>query len=621
MSLNREQPMRPFLDELADAFEAYEVPDGSIGTDELADGAVTGPKIADGAVDMDKLADDVLIPQPTDAQVTSAVNAALAAHPEWTTTVQPNSIGDDKLVQTGGIIDAVMRLDKKSYGIDDNQPPLELFERGSIANGVNDTWRSGVRARSKSIMHYESPTLISVTSGAYFVTYYDSDGNFESQGSWNNSAAVPTYIPAGKGFRLVITSDLNAGADRTDALDDILGICVFCVDAAKPCVKNIYDMRFEHGSLNEGADDAWLAGARVRSIGVVKLPVTVDIYMKTGYYGVHLLNEDESWSSTVGWLQTTKHRIPAGQKFRLTLANDPNASAITDVASIVNNLVVEVVNECFTFSSSPNIIYQCRNVDDATIPPESKWAVKAAAANQYDRIRFTVRVTTDGYYFCCHDNLINTYARNPDGSAIVGNVYANDKTLAELNAYDWGIKYGTQYAGATVPLLDDVLKYAAMYNLGVTWHAASQAVQTDSALAEQFAMLDKYGLTDNLIVITTNGNEIAVMRKFITHNQRVSAYCLAADDWYRADNIEALKSLQTPYNKIYVQDAPWGSETSPEFLTMAKTNNFLLYDSTAMSQTALLTENKFSRGYSLIEANNVRMIKNTVRTWADSLIV
>lgn len=61
-----------------------------------------------------------LIGEPTDEQVTAAVNAVLAAHPEWTTTVQDgsitgpkiadNTIPDAKLAQTGGVLSAMQSL-------------------------------------------------------------------------------------------------------------------------------------------------------------------------------------------------------------------------------------------------------------------------------------------------------------------------------------------------------------------------------------------------------------------------------------------------------------------------------------------------------------------------------
>ena len=62
-----------------------------------------------------------LIGEPTDEQVTTAVNAVLSAHPEWTTTVQDGSITgpkiaddtiqDAKLAQTGGVLSKVANID------------------------------------------------------------------------------------------------------------------------------------------------------------------------------------------------------------------------------------------------------------------------------------------------------------------------------------------------------------------------------------------------------------------------------------------------------------------------------------------------------------------------------
>lgn len=270
---------------------------------------------------------------------------------------------------------------------------------------------------------------------------------------------------------------------------------------------------------------------------------------------------------------------------------------------------------------SPNMIFQCRNVDDETIPPESKWYIKAAAENQYDRVRCTVRKTTDGYYFMCHDDNINNVARNSDGSVISESVSANGKTLAELNQYDWGIKYGAQYAGATVPLLTDFLKYAAIFNLGVTWHSATTDVETDSALSEQFDLIDKYGLTDNLIVITSNGHNFGTMEKILARNPRISYYIGGESEFFANEtNVNRIKELQTTFNHIYVQLFPWGTTPTDEFISFAKENNFLLYDSITMSEQTLLNENMFNKGYSLREVNNVKMIKTTIRKWANSLI-
>lgn len=559
-----------------------------------------------------------IVAEVASESIQPSVDAWLAAHPEATTTVQDGSVTDAKLVQTGGVIDAVKRLDNRIYGIADDTPPLELFEKGSLNNGVNDTWRANARARSKGILRFDTPALVAVKAGSYLLAYFDANDAYTSSTSWNNSSAAPIYIPAGQGFRILMTPNLNAGGSDNYSLAECLSNFILVVDAAHECTKNIYDLSFQHGSLADGADDSYRGAARVRSIGISKMPVSVNVSMSSGSYGVYLFDDNDVFESFIGWNTTDKTLIPAWRKFRLVISNDLTSQAITSTESIVANLVIEPVAHAPI--AVPNIIFQCRNVDDTRIPPESIWAVKAAANNQYDRVRFTVRKTLDGYYFNCHNDTINAYVRNMDGTELSSTVYANGRTLAELNAYDWGIKYGSQYAGARVPLLEDTLKYAAIFNLGVTWHAASTDVETDASIGEQLAMLDKYGLTDNLLVITSANNNIAVMRKFVEHNPRVSCSCSANDDWYTAANIAALKSLQTPYNKIYVQDMPWGTETSDEFLEMAKTNNFCLLSSNAMDKASLLNVEKFAHGYTLIEANNVYMIKDTLASWANSLI-
>ena len=221
----------------------------------------------------------------------------------------------------------------------------------------------------------------------------------------------------------------------------------------------------------------------------------------------------------------------------------------------------------------------------------------------------------------CHDDNINNVARNLDGSVISEAVSASGKTLAQLNQYDWGIKYGSQYAGTTVPLLSEFLKYASIYNLGVTWHSATTDVETDASLAEQFDMIDKYGLTDNLIVITSNGHNLATMEKIFARNPRISYYIGGEPEYFADSNIVArIKGLQTAYNKIYVQLYPWGTTPSDSFISFAKSNNFVLYDSVSMSVSDLLNVNMFNKGYGLREINNVYNVKATVQNWADSLI-
>ena len=68
-----------------------------LGTSGIEDGSVTLAKLNSGVIES--------LPQPTDAQVDSAVSDWLDLHPEATTTVQDGSITNAKLVQTGGVLE------------------------------------------------------------------------------------------------------------------------------------------------------------------------------------------------------------------------------------------------------------------------------------------------------------------------------------------------------------------------------------------------------------------------------------------------------------------------------------------------------------------------------------
>ena len=277
MSLNREQPMRPFLNELADAFEAYEVPVGAIGTNELADGAVTNAKIANGAVNMDKLASDVQIPQPTDAQVTSAVNAALTAHPEWTTTVQDGSITDAKLVQTGGVLELVS--DFASLSKHDMLSEV-TFEQGSLnpSTGADMVSTTRIRCGYISLENVESFTVSIEIGYQYIIDWFDSDKNalygFNNHGNWQtaqstyyssdfgNAAYIRFLVSTTNSTNIQASEASNLHATYTDALTTV-------GDLAKSIlIVNGASVDWEHGTIINGKPSS--GDARIRS---AKIPM------------------------------------------------------------------------------------------------------------------------------------------------------------------------------------------------------------------------------------------------------------------------------------------------------------------------------------------------------------
>lgn len=512
----------------------------------------------------------------------------------------------------------IQLLSDYSYGNENYTLPTNLFERGNIdATGQNEDYRSSSRIRTKDILTFDSLVYIKGSSGFFVVYLYDDEGNYDGNSGWVNSSHF-YVIPKGQRFRLILT--LNSSASASDYYS-VLDTCsnFYCyIDGQHKNISDPIDVEFEHGSLLNAEDDTYRQIARIRSSKVLDFPYTVSIKMDSGSYAIHYLDSEGIYQNNSGWL-TGERLVPAHKKFRLVCCNDPNATEFSTIDSILNNL--EITNASNFFGNSPNIIYQSRNVDDNLFPPYTKWYIEAAAQNQYDRVRFNVRKTTEGYFFLCHDDVINTEARNADGSSISSTISAKGRTLEELNSYDWGIKYGNYYAGAKVPMLEDALYYSSLFNLGVTIEVSSLDNWTDTDTSNLLWLFDKYGISDNLIIIDPSGNSISFLRKFIAHNKRISIYVGALPEWWSVQtNIDAAKSLLTEYNRVYIAIYPWGTLPTDEFIAMAKENGFTIYSSTSMSQSSLLNINMFNKGFGLIETNNVYAVKDTVRNWASSLV-
>lgn len=262
---------------------------------------------------------------------------------------------------------------------------------------------------------------------------------------------------------------------------------------------------------------------------------------------------------------------------------------------------------------NPVLQFMCRDGRAVSeVPPDSVYAIKATAENEYDIIRFSVTKTTDGHYVAVHDITINGLARNPDGTAISETVRTAECTLEQLNQYDWGIAYGQQYAGLKVPVLDDCLKYAALYNLRVAldfkWTAFSDA-EVDNIVE----MLAKYGHYEALIMVAFDNNK----SKFFDRNKRLS-YNYYGTFANISDKQEYISSLLTGKNRVYLLLSPTSDAPTQEMIRFAIANGFDIM-ATEISSISQLASFGIGKGLTLIECNNIPNIKEAVNAYAESL--
>ncbi len=93
-------------------------------------------------------------------------------------------------------------------------------------------------------------------------------------------------------------------------------------------------------------------------------------------------------------------------------------------------------------------------------PENTMSAFRASVAEGYDLIEFDPKYTKDGEIVILHDPTLNRTARK-NGRAPEGEVKIVDITLAEAKEYEYGSWFAPEFEGEQIPLLTDLLDYAA----------------------------------------------------------------------------------------------------------------------------------------------------------------
>lgn len=516
---------------------------------------------------------------------------------------------------------------KNFYNKCDGNMPAYLFERGSITNGVNDSYREGSRARTINVMEFSNTSIVGVKDGRFHVVYYNTDGTYSSTTSWFTSTQ-PVVISAGQKFRIVVSIVYNAAASRVDSIEDMVACLVFYTNMydADDILDCVVDGSYKHLIFARGTNDGnrtnFYSDARMATTEILKCSRDLILYnSETGVVAPVFFDSSGNVEQQTGWTRNDMY-IPAGQRFALTISPDQNSSTFVDESTFWSIFSLEVADNK-SYSLSPNVTLECRNVDSNRYPPYTKFYIQAAVHNQYDRVRVNVRVTTDGYYVLIHDDTINTEARNTDGTTISTTINSSGQTLSTLNSYDWGIKYGSKYAGLGVPMLEDAMKYCAQYNIGLTIETSdvygNTAHTTEEYISGIQTMLNKYGLAKNTIIITANGYNWQQMLYWKSLNPDISYIIFGSisDLVTWKTNIDSVK---TNKNTIYLMPSPWGTLPNDTLRAFCSQNGYELYSSVAMTKNDLYNVVGFDTGNTLMDINNVYMIKNNIIRYADKVL-
>lgn len=366
---------------------------------------------------------------------------------------------------------------------------------------------------------------------------------------------------------------------------------------------------YETGSLSmDGlSNDSYRASYRAKSNRLECNAVDIAIKAKTGNkYAIKTYSTDGQFIESTDWLTATTI-IKAGTIYKLLLDCD------TADMTLAERL------ECFKYATfdyaecdSKPFTFQCRDakVSDS-IPPNSVYAIRATALNQYDRVRLSVTKTADNQYVCVHDTYINNIAVNMDGTTITPNIETDSLTVEQLNQYDWGLKFGSQYKGLQVPMLSDCLVTASKYNIKVALDFKWVSSFSDDDVDAIFTLLAKTGQLDCILSPLT----ITTYQKFKAKSERISYYFYGTDAQV-VSQTSALKLLHTSFNDIYIQPSPFGEIPSDALIKHCAENGFKLYMTQIEGIDALMSIG-FDHGINLYECHYIENIKSTVKAYND----
>ncbi len=131
-------------------------------------------------------------------------------------------------------------------------------------------------------------------------------------------------------------------------------------------------------------------------------------------------------------------------------------------------------------------------------PENTMAAFEQALSYGVDMIETDIHMSKDGTLFLIHDPTLD---RTTNGTG-----FTHETTWTQLKSLDAGSWYSPEYAGATLPLLDEFLTFMQKYpNLWVNWELKDYPENTGLAFARAcaqrlIAKLEEYNVMDRSIL-------------------------------------------------------------------------------------------------------------------------
>ena len=377
---------------------------------------------------------------------------------------------------------------------------MDLFEHGSYSLlGVKNSLANN-RIRTKNILYAVRGFKITGSGTTRtIIIFYDNAGNVTSTTTWSSS----NLVPAGSLFKILASFNENDNVTYKSlsevfaTLTTTLQPDVICDNVAKVSEFAILaTISITDGTLRESSNTLVFPYIKCNK---KLLCIMIDNGYKVFAQGLDSNKNVITGNILGGFFGSEQCVFVDTEPYSyITLALRKSDDSSMSVAADADKIHLYYGND-FKYPDH-NIIALCKdgiNMSDDSYAPmypsSGLQSFRKAFLQGFRGALIHLQFTSDGVPVVFHNLNINSKATNIDGTAIGTTVSVQNSTIADLDNYDFGYKYG--YPGTKISRLTDVLEFIKMSNFRL--FVEPTTTLTDSEENDFIDILTEYGLLKN----------------------------------------------------------------------------------------------------------------------------
>lgn len=447
---------------------------------------------------------------------------------------------------------------------------LDMLEKGGYVTYNKDDYREAMRARTNNWYYALNDINVFIKKATYpnalaSLQLYNNQRISTSSSTW----AASQLIPKGSVFALSLTSSNSGNVSKT--VEEIYDMFHFV-----NCEKTVsVDFNPDYWVVVKGgfsSTNNQLYDSNDNAIAILNYFKTDDSFVQIvceDGYSVDVIGYDKGFNiiktaTQFGGDLTGTHFIDtSGCCYCRFFVKGSAGITTADISNVTITQNKPLSVESFRDGTILCIAKDGINDDDlsyAPVYPKSSIVSFQKAFDQGFRgTNLHLQKTSDGEFVVFHNKTINDYARNSDGTAISGTVTVTTSTLATLDQYDFGIYFGSQYAGLKITRFEEALAFCKKRGMYVFIEPVTTLESSD--IEDVCGLLNKYGMGDKCGYFAYYPDSLEAVHEILPLADLGYAVPSDTDEAYFLARLNRLIALKES-NDVYMWFSPTKFSTS-----------------------------------------------------------